>query len=283
MKELNKKIVREIFEDFTKTHGLTNGNLIDTLSNYGNIDFFNNITLSILDKPSFTHNKNNSNNISSLTYVPHSVKDKFVSSVDIISFNNLYQGIMINMEFNYTNYPKLLNLLFEVRKDLKKEYFETRNNLFDTTQMLIKLYLNMVYGMIDNERSILTSSNNAPRSYITKVGTEAVLSIVSFLLNKSYPIFYIDTDEVHTTKLLYEDFNELKMTIAQNLNNINTNITYIERETKITNAYYIAKKRFLIGDMNNRGMKSPNLNEILKENRKFFGHKYPDIFPEYRI
>jgi len=283
MKEINKTVVRKTFLDFAKAHNLTNGNLIDTLSNYGNIDFFNNITLSILDKPAFTHDKNNSNNISALTYVPHSVKDKFVESVEIISFNNLYQGIIHNMEFNYENYPKFLRLLFEVRKDLKKEYSETHNNLFDTTQMLIKLYLNMVYGMIDNERSILTSSNSTPRSYITKVGTEAVLTIVSFLLNKSYPIFYIDTDEIHTNKLTDADFNELDSLISKNLNNINTSITTIDRENEIRNAYYIAKKRFLIGNMNSRGMKTPDINDILKENKKFFGHKYPDIFPEYRI
>ena len=285
MQPTKEKITKE-FTNYVNDKNLTLENMDDFLKSETFITFFNTITVNILGMPDYTHDKSSSTK-GPLVYMAEATKERFVDSVDIIAVNTLYYGILGRLEYNYPSYIDLIKNLKEVRMDLKKELFkntEIDTNL-DTTQALMKVYMNLIYGMIDNVGSVLTSSHDAPREFIVNESKKVILTIVSFLINKSLPVFYIDTDEIHTKRLTETQIKELQKYYDKECAVlIDTSIASVDRDNlKCISSYYLNKKRYLTGDMSTRGMKYVDNDKVLSQNKDFFGRNFPDIFPEYAL
>lgn len=277
--------ILETFTNYAKDNNLNTQNCNDFLKSETYISFFNDITVSILGEPLFTHDKTPATK-GALVYMPHATKERFVDSIDILSINALYYGILGRLEYNYQNYTEFIKILKETRTNIKKEMMDNGvDETLNITQQLMKIYMNLIYGMIDNAQSVLTSSHSAPREFIVEESKKAILMVASFLVNKSLPIFYIDTDEIHTERLSDEILKELVEFYESECSKvIDTKISTLDRDNmRNISSYYVYKKRYITGDMKSRGMKHVDRNEVLSENKKFFGENFPDIFPEYSL
>jgi inorganic pyrophosphatase len=240
---------------------------ITDLNNYisnERIKFFNTFTITSLGEPSFTHSKDSTNKIAPLLYMPGNTKEQFVNNLSIISINNLYLLAMKKLEFNYSKFHDFIDELLLLRKQLKHKNYKQ----YELEIIFIKYYVNSIYGMIDNTRSVLTSSADRPRELITLESQKIVFGIIETLLQHNCPVYYVNVDEIYTSL----DDSTRKL--------LNDN-QIIDIED--SNAFFIAPKKLLIGIRQIIGLKEVNEKEIIKENKHFFGNRYPDIFPEYAI
>jgi len=284
MKPTKERITEE-FTSYVTTHNLTLENMDEHLKFETFTTFFNTITVNILGAPKYTHDKSNDTK-GPLVYMAEASKERFVDSVDIIAVNSLYYGILGRLEYNYPTYVDFIKNLKEARTDLKKELIKnSKNKTINVTQSLMKVYMNLIYGMIDNVGSVLTSSHKVPREFIVEESKKVILSLASFLVNKSLPIFYIDTDELHTKRLTESQLKELKNYFEKECSKyIDTRLSTVDRDNiKCISSYYLNNKRYLTGDMSTRGMKFVNNEKVLAQNKEFFGKNFPNIFPEYAI
>lgn len=278
--------IATVFSQYIKDNDLTQDNYNAKLHEISYITFFNDITSNILGAPLYTHDKCPTTT-NSIVYIADSAKEMFISGVDILTINSLYHGAITRLEYNYPNYPEFLNSMFSLRKKMKKKAFnEDIYHEANLTQTLIKIYLNLVYGMIDNAQSILTSAHKSPRSFIVESSRNAVLSITSFLINKGVPVYYIDTDEIHCGSISLENYAELQEFYNDNADiHIDTTISTMNKDSDgFTNGYYKAKKQFVLGDKTKmRGLNEVNDTNVKFDNKKYFGGTFPHQFPEYAI
>jgi len=276
--------IKEVFTSYINEYNLTTENLNTHITSVSHPTFFNNLTESILGKPTMECAADNSG-ISSLIYMPDSVKEKFTQATSIITINSFYIGIIQKMEYNYKQFPQLCEQLLLVRKETKSQLFnDMLNTELDTLQYMIKVYINIIYGMIDNPDSILRAKNHKPREFIVEESKKLILELVAFLLNNGNSIYYIDVDEIHTSPLNQNDINLLKDMFVNKCNKyINTTIATMDIENKAS--YYIMKKRYLTMDGHtfNKGIKTIDNLKTSKENKNFFGKTYTELFPEYAI
>jgi len=277
--------IANTFIDYINKNQLTQTNYSEELNSISYVTFFNDITSTILGTPLYTHKKCPST-VSPITYIAESAKEMFISDIDILTINSMYYGVITRLEFNYENYSELLDNLFELRKIMKKRVFEDTSYDVNLVQSLIKLYLNLVYGMIDNAQSILTSANAAPRAYIVENSKKAILSITAFLINRGIPIYYIDTDEIHCGNIPQEQYIELQEYYDTITNEyIDTSSATLSKNSDgFTQGYYKAKKQFILSEKTRmHGLKEVNASNVKFDNKKYFGSTFPDQFPEYAI
>ena len=211
--------------------------------------------------------------------------------MDILYVANLYVGVIIsgNLKFNYPHYEDFLKNLINLRNTLKIKNKKTRNEKDMVIILLIKTYINSVYGMLDNTQSVVSSKLENPREYITETSKNIILNIVSFLLNKSIPVFYIDCDEIYIPKLTIQTIKDLKSNFKKECGAIiDTSISSVIIDDTITNkdAYIIDKKKMIVYDDNKctaTGLPLIDGERVLVQNKKFFGRNYTEIFPEYNL
>ncbi len=277
--------IMDTFTTYVKDNSITEDNYNEYLQTETFTTFFNDITIANLGEPNFTHKKA-SQTKGSLVYMPDSVKDKFVSHIDIITINSFYFGALVRLEYNYPTYVKFMNDLIVVRKKFKQLVLIEDGETANIAQILIKTYLNLIYGMIDNAQSVLTSSHEAPREFIIDTTKTTILTVASFLTNKGIPIYNIETDEIHCASISLETYVELQEFYKLECNKyIDTSISTISKdEDGFNSAYYVSKKRYMLGNKARvKGLKEVKNQEVLKENKQYFGQNYPMIFPEYAL
>lgn len=282
---MQEKII-ETFTTYVREHNLTSDNLTHYMQEKTYVTVFNDLTLENLGLPMFTHKKTPTTT-GSLLYMPEAVRNKYVSCIDILTINSLYFGAITRLGYNYPNYTEFMTSLFVVRKQLKKQLFEEgMDEEIHVIQLLIKSYLNLIYGMIDNARSVLTSTHEAPREFVVENTKKAILTIVCFLINKGISVYNIETDEIHCSNISLENYVELQEFYTKECAEyIDTTVCTLSKDSKgFTSAYYISKKKYMIGnELKSIGLSLVKDSDILMENKKYFGKNYPDIFPEYTI
>lgn len=280
-----------IFDDYIKNNNLTLDNVTMKLEKIGYVSFFNDITTACLGQTSIIHPKKHNKTSKSLIYIPNNVKERVVMGFDMLYVSVFYIGIMTNgkMQFNYPNYEEFIINLVELRKNLKHNALNNTNNQLKI--YLIKIYINSLYGMIENSNSVISSGLNSPREYIVNTSKNIIAIISSWYLNKSKPIYYIDTDAIFVPTMSPSEFSELKLYFNEKSNGlINckiSNLTIDENEKNVS-AYIIDRKKWVTvrnndGHIGIEGISLADNNAILIENKSFFGRNFENIFPEYNI
>lgn len=280
-----------IFDDYITNNNLTLDNVTMKLEKIGYVSFFNDITTACLGQTSIIHPKKQNKTSKSLIYIPNNVKERVVMGFDMLYVSVFYIGIMTNgkMQFNYPNYEEFIINLVELRKNLKHDALNNTNNQLKI--YLIKIYINSLYGMIENPNSVISSGLNSPREYIVNTSKNIIAIIASWYLNKSKPIYYIDTDSIFVPTMSPSEFSELKLYFNEKSNGlINfkiSNLTIDENEKNVS-AYIIDKKKWFKVHNNDgyfdiKGISLADNNAILIENKSFFGRNFENIFPEYNI
>ena len=291
-----KNKYEQVFEDYVVAHSITPYTYKEHLKEYGYMQFFNYITESCLGIIKDHHN-NTPKTASSLIYLADIAKEKFIEDVDVVCVANLYAGIFTKgvLDFNYPDYEKFLVALYELRKEIKKKCMQENTELEITKQILVKQYLNMVYGAIDNDNSVLSCSMVNVRQYIAQQAKHVMLNVASFFLNKSIPMFYIDTDEIYVPRMDDDLFKELLNHFEETcgeLTNTVISAPYLDRlegmgYTDKQFVIFSSKKKFVFGNVSalkeTRGFQSVDDQKVLAQNKKFFGRNYDEIFPEYAI
>ena len=145
--------------------------------------------------------------------------------------------------------------------------------------------------MIENSNSVISSGLNSPREYIVNTSKNIIAIISSWYLNKSKPIYYIDTDAIFVPTMSSSVFSELKLYFNEKSNGlINckiSNLTIDENEKNVS-AYIIDRKKWVTvrnndGRIGFEGISLADNNAVLIENKSFFGRNFENIFPEYNI
>lgn len=279
-----QEALNKILTDYVVKHDLTQNTIETYIKDKSYISFFNDLTVLMVGKPNYTHDKTNKT-VSALVYIPKASKNKYVDSTSVISIDSFYMGVISKLTFNYPKYNDLLETLFHLRKSIKTGlYFDGYDEIKNTVQILIKKYLNLVYGMINNTKSVLTSELDNPQQYIVRESKTAILMIIELLLNRGLPIYYVDTDEIHTGTVSNEIYTELNEYFTTEVSKvINTNISKISIDSNsFLSSYYVDKKKYLLGkDIEERGLKRVVDKDVRKENKQYFGENYPEFFPEY--
>jgi len=280
--------IKKHFSDYIKENNLSKDNLDKQLQSIGYIHFFNSLTVTCLGEPEFTHDKYNETS-SSLLYVPESTKELLIPSLDIIHISTLYIGIMTNSEirYNYGNYKEFLIEILELRKQIKKDFYHNNDMHDETIQQLMKMYLNIVYGMIDKADSVLTVDMNNPRKYIVETSKKIMATVVSFYLNRSLPIYHINTDEIFAKHISTDEINELKKYyeyMCKDLINLNISKLEIDENEYGMIGMVIGQKKFWVSkDIRVVGIKLVDDRSVLSNNKQYFGKNFREIFPEYTL
>jgi hypothetical protein len=279
------------FTHYIEQNELTLENFEKFLTEKGYVKFFNDITYSCLGNAQ-TLNKNPTKTTAALVYLPDMVKEKLITNFDILYVTQLYYGILTKgqLKFNYPNYENFLKELVALRIYLKKQMSDSNNhNDNQLKNILIKTYMNIVYGMLDKSESLIESELENPREYIVETSKQVMLTIVSFFLNKSMPIYYLDTDEIFVPHMTSTIKDELVQYFEKECGTIiDTAISTVvvdDDETNIS-AYILAKKKMIVA--NGKRTRTVGLDKVadekvLVQNKKFFGRNYKDIFPEYAL
>lgn len=278
--------ILETFTNYVRVNNLTAENCHEFIQTETYTTFFNDLTIDNLKEPNFTHDKCPATK-GSLVYMPDAVRNKYVPHIDIININSFYFGALVRLDYNYDNYVEFIDELFKVRKDIKKRIYNGDiGDGLNAIQILIKVYLNLIYGMVDNAQSVLTSTHEAPREFIIEQTKFALLSVASFLTNKGVAIYNIETDEIHCASISLETYVELQEFYTVECDKyIDVSRCLLSKDEEgFTSAYYVAKKKYMIGDKSRvKGLADANNEEILKENKQYFGQNFPEIFPEYAL
>lgn len=278
------------FSTYIEKYNITIENYEQHLTDVGYVGFFNEITESCLGKAK-SFNKQPTKTTGALVYLPDLVKEKLITDFDILYVTQLYYGILTKggLKFNYPNYEQFLKELIELRIFLKKEMHTSKNRVNELKNIIIKTYMNVVYGMLDKTESLLESQLDNPREYVVETSKNVMLSIVSFFLNKSIPIYYLDTDEIFVPHMSDTLLCELKQYFEKECGHlIDTTVSTIavDSDESNINAYILAKKKMIIS--NGRKSRTSGLEKVVDEkvliqNKKFFGRNYKDVFPEYAL
>lgn len=261
-------------------------NIDTTLTKIGYVNFFNELTILCIGNPPHKHN-NDDYSSGSLIYLPDETKNKLIMSVDILYISNLYTGVISNgiMEYNYDNYTSFISDLVNLRSTLKKQ---DRSNINDVRISIIKYYINLIYGMLNKGESVLTSSLKNPRDVISNTAKEAILQLGAYFLHKSKPIYYMDVDSIYVPHLELNELENINL-YFQNImgDKINHNITkiIIDDDECDLSGYIIGKKSMFMtqGRIKYHGLSIADDDKILLENKRYFGSKYKELFPEYAI
>lgn len=281
----------KVIDDYISKHNITKDNIDDRLKEIGYINFFNEFTIECLGKPT-TQFKSTSQTSSSLVYLPDASKELLIPQLDIVYVTQLYCGILTkgNLKFNYKNYELFLKDLFKLRVNVKKRIKDAYKDIDDLIikNAFIKIYINVIYGMIDKPESILSSELDNSRAYIVETAKKVVATVASFFLNKSLPVYYIDTDEMFVSTISDEVFSELESYYndkCKDMIDIEISRVDIDDSEKKMQAYILAKKKMIIGckDTRTRGMTWVDDKKVLNQNKKYFGRNFKDVFPEYVI
>lgn len=280
-----------VFSDYIEAHQINKFNFEDVLKDIGYVDFFNDITTKCLGFPKDDFKKTK-RVTSTLVYLPDEVKEKAILNIDMLYVSQLYLGIMTNghIKYNYPNYKQFLESLMVLRKSYKSQMDLKCNDKLFVMNVLIKTYMNVVYGMLDKNESVISCDIDNPREYITETSKRVMLTVASFFLNKSKPIYYIDTDEIFVPTMNAETIGILKEYFKRECSeyiNMDISDVMLEDDNVDVIAYIIGKKKMIIGKNDKLKIKgmpiSNNDKKILLQNKKFFGRNYKDIFPEYAI
>ena len=138
----------------------------------------------------------------------------------------------------------------------------------------------MVYGVTNNPKSVLSSPSENFKKDICERGKKILLYISSFLINRGFRMFYIETDEIYTVDIPDSVIDELKDNIKK-LKLIDCDVSPINKE-KTASFIIMQKKRLLVSrDGFSKGMEMADDQEVLSSNKKYFGQLFPEIFPEY--
>lgn len=277
-----------IINNYITKHNITKDNVDHVLRSIGYPSFFNDITIGCLGLRRHDETKSQQTT-SALLYVPETVKNTLLSNFNIIYISNLYFGIIASgkIEFNYENFHVFLEELFTLRTKLKKEFIINHDPYIELKIYIIKIYMNCVYGMIDNSSSIISTKIYNPRELIVETARNIMLKTISFFINKTIPIYYVNIDELFIPHIddtiLCDAINFFK----SNLNTYtNISISGICNENTSLHGYILSKKQFIICNADKTrtmGLKLVDNDKVLVENKKYFGRNYKDIFPEYAI
>ena len=143
--------------------------------------------------------------------------------------------------------------------------------------------------MLNNYNSVVTVTHEYGRDYVVETSKTVLLRCVSFLLNKSTPIYYIDTDVIFIPSNKREIFNELVETFHNTCSDmIDTDISfpYIDENEKSMTGFIFGRKKMIMAKKEHMYVKNVDTIDddvILNVNKNFFGAKYKDIFPEYVV
>jgi hypothetical protein len=281
--------IRKHFDDYIKEKNITT-DFESELQKIGYITFFNDITTRCLGDVTFTHEKYHETS-SSMVYVPDSVKETLIPSLDMVYVSQLYFGIMTNgkMDFNYTNYEEFLKDLVYSRVQAKKDAYKDgeKNESAMKAQYLMKIYMNLVYGMLDKPEAILTSGLDEPRKYIVETAKSVMANVVAFYLNKSMPVYYVDTDEIfapHIDTHTFEKLQEHFKTSCNDLINTEVSNVFIDEDESNNIGIVYGKKKYMVSTKA-RVIGIPKVKDetVLLQNKKYFGRNFREIFPEYTL
>jgi hypothetical protein len=150
-----------------------------------------------------------------------------ISDLEIIHIKSLYPKILLKIvETNLVNfnevYGKLLSI-YENNSENDSEYIKN-----------IKDYINLTYGVLQNEKSLIYSNN-----------IHLVSNRANVMLSKIYEEFkghivYIDTDDIY-----FRNFDEVKERFEKYFNNVNKyDLMYFTEKSSF--GYFSAKKKYLI-------------------------------------
>lgn len=281
-----------VFDDYIETHKLSNDTfVVDTfIKDIGYLNFFNDITRQCLGEIK-TAKREPTKTSGALVYMPDAVKDKLVQNFDVLYVTQLYYGIIAkgDMKFNYPNYEEFLKELVALRLELKKRYVESKDGDDALKNILIKIYMNIIYGMLDKPESLVNSQIENPREFVIETSKKVMLTLVSFFLNKSMPIYYMDTDEIfvpHMDEKIRDDLTAFfEKECKEYIDTTLSTVTVDDNEQNMC-AYILAKKKLIRAPSNGsktQGLDSVNNDTALLQNKKFFGRNYKEIFPEYAL
>lgn len=279
---------KEVICRYIDAHKITKENCENVLKNVGYIEFFNDITVGCLGEPN-TINKKKQQTTSAIIYFPELAKERLISNFDVVYVTNLYYGIISNgcLGFNYYNYSHFLEFLFDLRCSLKKKLMKNYDEETELISYLIKIYMNVVYGMLDNPSSVISTNKVNPREFIVSQAKQVILELVSFFINKSCPIFYIDCDEIFVPHVGSDNLEEAKKYFKKNMDAYtNTKVSTVSIDDVDTNlfGYMTGKKKMIYGQkIRTMGFKKIDTAKLLVQNKKYFGKTYKDVFPEYAI
>ena len=279
-----------VFDQYIETHQLTNKTfqIDDFVKNVGYINFFNDITAQCLGKVDRSE-RTPTKTTGALVYLPDSAKDKLIQHFDVVYVTQLYYGVLTSgkMKFNYPNFEQFLKDLVALRLELKKKYSTEKNEYDALKNTLIKVYMNIVYGMLDKPESMVVSGLENPREYVVEISKKVMLSLVSFFLNKSMPVYYVDTDEIYVPHMNQSTFVDLEAYFRKECEqyiNIDISTVVIDDNEKDMSAYIFAKKKMIKSPYDKTkvcGVDVVSDETTLSQNKKYFGRNHKDIFPEY--
>jgi hypothetical protein len=120
------------------------------------------------------------------------------------------------------------------------------------------------------------------------------LNISAFFLNRSIPVYYIDTDEFFIPKMdnkLFEELLKHYKDTCKGIMNMSISTLYLNRGELDKNiAHFVIfsnKKKYIFGGVSyikqTRGVPNVDNYRVLAQNKKYFGRNYDEIFPEYAI
>lgn len=279
---------------FINENDLNYDALEEQLKNKGVLNVFNDITTRCLGSLNATESKNKLKTTSALVYLPKNSTECMIKSFNKVYVSSLYLGIICNdeMEFNYKNYKAFLVELFNLRTKLKKDLKTNKNKIIEREILvkiyIIKFYLNSIYGMLDNPESVITTSKIDSREYITNKAKEVILELISFFLNNSLPVYYVDTDEIFIPTIPDSLKDEAIAKFIEKNKFINHSISKVVFENCEDQLVIIfGKKRMLECDLHKSkikgNVKCVKNDDVFKENKLFFGEFYQNVFPEYAL
>jgi len=283
-----------VFEDYVLAHSIAPHTIETHFKERGYMTFFNFITVSCLGNPKVKYS-NTAKTTSSLIYLSDAVKEVYIEDVDVLYISNLYPGIMTkgDIAFNYPEYDKFLIALYDLRKEIKQRNIKNKTEVEIATNLLIKYYLNLVYGAINNNTSILSCNTENTREFIVKQAKHVMLNISAFFLNRSIPMYYVDTDEIFIPKMdskLFEDLVKHYNETCGKIINTSLSTLVLERNGSGEEVQFVIfsnKKKYIFGNVSKikqtKGITQVDNQKVLLQNKKYFGRNYDEIFPEYAI
>lgn len=285
---MNEQHIKDVIYNYITLHNINNGNIVDIIKRETYPVFFNDLTTGFIGLPNFTYDDRKTSSEPSLIYMADAVADHLVRKITEISVDQLFlvSTLSDDIEYNYPNFKELISTLLALRKNLKTEFTNTNSLVRDSinvAQLLIKYYLNTVYGVMDNPLSVLSSKNNNARHIIVDRSKRIILSIVEFLVKNNHPVFYIDTDVVYTDELSVHDRHLLVKFVKTSFEGL-IESRYLNLSFDYDNlaGYFIGRKKFIVGKhLQTKGLWEVQPDNIIKSNKIYFGKEFPDIFPEY--
>jgi len=281
--KMTQQTIRTAFERYIDSVNITT---TDAIQYINHLEFFNTITVNVFGTPKFTHAKSN-NSSSKLIYLAGNAKAKLLSDINPVTVPHLYLGVLTNgkLEFNFPNYVDFIHELLILRKKIKTDITTCNSsNKLNIVQLLITTYLNLIYGMLEKPESVLTANIENPREYISETTKIIILKIASFYINRRIPVYYICVDKLFVPVISKDRENELNDFFTNECSDdINTTIANLDIG-EVQSAFVLSKKQYICGQkFHARGVKVVDDDEVLTENKKYFGVTYPQIFPEYTL